>query len=79
MQNGGQLGELVGFQFIGIVDVEGVLVFEDLNGDGVINWQFDWFGQLESDLIELGNGLFVLDWGWFYWIKWRSWEAWALL
>ncbi|KGE87599.1 MAG: TonB-dependent receptor domain-containing protein [Phaeodactylibacter xiamenensis] len=79
MQNGGQLGELAGPQFTGTVDAEGAPVFEDLNGDGVINRQPDWFGQPESDLTALGNGLPALDWGWSHRIKWRSWEARALL
>jgi iron complex outermembrane receptor protein len=79
MQEGGQTGNIAGPIFTGDIDANGAPVFEDLNGDGMINRQPGLFGQPESDLATLGNGLPTLDWGWSHRIKWRSWEARALL
>jgi iron complex outermembrane receptor protein len=79
MQDGGNMGELSGPQFTGVVDAEGVPVFEDLNGDGVINLQPSLLGQPESDLATLGNGLSTLEWGWSHRLQWGSWEVRALL
>lgn len=79
MQDGGKIGELSGPQFTGMVDAEGAPVFEDLNGDGVINLQPSLLGQPESDLATLGNGLPTLEWGWSHRLQWGSWEVRALL
>ncbi len=79
MQEGGQTGNIAGPVFTGDIDANGAPVFEDLNGDGMINRQPGLFGQPESDLATLGNGLPTLDWGWSHRIKWRSWEVRALL
>jgi iron complex outermembrane receptor protein len=79
MQEGGQAGNIAGPIFTGDIDANGAPVFEDLNGDGMINRQPGLFGQPESDLATLGNGLPTLDWGWSHRIKWRSWEVRALL
>lgn len=75
-KEGEQLGQLMGVRFTGMLNAAGSPIFEDVNGDGVINRELgtDLYTS-RSDYQVLGSGMPTLELGWMH--QWQV-GPWAL-
>lgn len=71
---GEQIGQIWGPVFSGNVDAEGRPIFEDINGDGVLNTAQGNALADDGDFQQLGNGIPTVELGWTNSVTYGNWD-----